>query len=219
MSLTRDLLPIIGWGFFFMKNVNFYIDGFNIYHSIDKMNNNTLKWINYKLLCQEILKDDEQINNIFYFSAYATWKQTSYLKHRVFIRALINEGINIVLGNFKKKTKYIPNIKYNYEYHEEKETDVNIAINLVRDACRNNCDKAVILSGDSDLVPAISMAKTENPKLEIVIVIPPNVKAESLKEKANYTLKLSNFKLEDFLFPKEITLKNNQKIICPIDWQ
>lgn len=96
-----------------MKNVNFYIDGFNIYHSIDKMNNNTLKWINYKLLCQEILKDDEQINNIFYFSAYATWKQTSYLKHRVFIRALINEGINIVLGNFKKKTKYIPNIIMN----------------------------------------------------------------------------------------------------------
>ena len=205
--------------FFFMKNVNFYIDGFNIYHSIDKMNNNTLKWINYKLLCQEILKDDEQINNIFYFSAYATWKQTSYLNHRVFIRALINEGINIVLGNFKKKTKYIPNIKYNYEYHEEKETDVNIAINLVRDACRNNCDKAEILSGDSDLVPAISMAKTENPKLEIVIVIPPNVKAESLKEKADYTLKLSNIKLEDFLFTKKITLKNNQKIICPIDWQ
>ena len=43
MFLTRDLLPIKGWGFYFMNKVNFYIDGFNIYHAIDKMKDNKYK--------------------------------------------------------------------------------------------------------------------------------------------------------------------------------
>lgn len=53
------------------NKVNFYIDGFNIYHAIKKMKNNKLKWINYRLLCEEILNTDDKINEILYFSAYA----------------------------------------------------------------------------------------------------------------------------------------------------
>ena len=187
-----------------MDKVNFYIGGFNIYHAIDKMKDNKLKWINYKLLCQKLLKPNEIINQIFYFSAYATWKQSSFLKHRVFVRALKTENINIILGNFKNKTKYIPNINYNYKYHEEKESDVNIAIHLVRDACRKNCYTAIILSGDSDLVPAIKMAK--------------NVQADSLKKASDFNRKLSEFPLSDFLFPKNIILDNKNIISCPSDW-
>ena len=201
-----------------MDKVNFYIDGFNIYHAIDKMKDNKLKWINYKLLCQKLLKPNEIINQIFYFSAYATWKQSSFLKHRVFVRALKTENINIILGNFKNKTKYIPNINYNYKYHEEKESDVNIAIHLVRDACRKNCDTAIILSGDSDLVPAIKMAKLENNDLKIGVIIPPNVQADSLKKASDFSRKLSEFSLSDFLFPKNIILDNKNIISCPSDW-
>ncbi|MDA1468381.1 hypothetical protein OGZ02_05885 [Brachyspira hyodysenteriae] len=54
-----------------MDKVNFYIDGFNIYHAIDRLNNNKLKWINYYDLCKSLLKDNEIINKVYYFSAYA----------------------------------------------------------------------------------------------------------------------------------------------------
>ena len=122
------------------------------------------------------------------------------------------------MGNFKEKSKYIKKFNYTYKYHEEKESDVNIAIHLVRDACRKNCNTAIILSGDSDLVPAIKMAKIENNNLKIGVVIPPNVQADSLKKASDFNIKLSEFSLSDFLFPKNIILDNKNIISCPTYW-
>ena len=209
-----------------MFKVNFYIDGFNIYHAIDRLKNNKLKWINYYDLCKSLLKNDEIINEIYYFSAYAFWKPYSQNKHYIFIQALKHFNVNVVLGNFKKKTQNL-NIKdsngniinYYYVYHEEKESDVNIAIHLVRDACNRNCDKAILLSGDSDLVPAIKMAKQENSNLKVGVVIPANVQAGSLKKVSDFNTKLSKINISSLLLPHSILLKNGKTIICPKDWQ
>ena len=201
------------------NKVNFYIDGFNIYHAIRKIKNNRLKWINYKLLCEEILNTDDEINEILYFSAYAFWRKDGQIRHEIFIRALKSQNVKVILGNFKEKSKYIKEVNYNYKYHEEKESDVNIGIHLVRDACQKNCDKAIILSGDSDFVPAIKMAKKENSNLKIGVVIPANVKASSLKNASDFSIKLSKFNLNNFLFPKTISLPNGKQIICPKEWQ
>lgn len=209
-----------------MDKVNFYIDGFNIYHAIDRLNNNKLKWINYYDLCKSLLKDNEIINKVYYFSAYAFWKPYSQNKHYVFIQALKYFNVEVVLGNFKKKSKnLIINdnngniIKYNYEYHEEKESDVNIAIYLVRDACKRNCDKAILLSGDSDLVPAIKMAKEENADLKVGVVVPPNVQASSLKNISDFDIKLLKIDISSFLLPNSIKLETGHTITCPKDWQ
>lgn len=214
-------------GFFiFMDRVNFYIDGFNIYHAIDRLNNNKLKWINYYDLCKSLLKNNESINKVYYFSAYAFWKPYSQNKHYILVQALKHFDVEVVLGNFKKKTQSlnIPDnngniIKYNYEYHEEKESDVNIAIHLVRDACNKSCDKAILLSGDSDLVPAIRMAKQENQNLKIGIVVPAYVQASSLKDASDFSVKLSKINISSMLLPQSIVLKNGNTITCPKDWQ
>ncbi|ADG71663.1 NYN domain-containing protein [Brachyspira murdochii] len=209
-----------------MDKVNFYIDGFNIYHAIDRLNNNKLKWINYYDLCKSLLKDNEIINKVYYFSAYAFWKPYSQNNHYIFIQALKYFNVEVVLGNFKKKSKnLIINdnngniIKYNYEYHEEKESDVNIAIYLVRDACKRNCDKAILLSGDSDLVPAIKMAKEENADLKVGVVVPPNVQASSLKNISDFDIKLLKIDISSFLLPNSIKLETGHTITCPKDWQ
>lgn len=83
---------------------------------------------------------------------------------------------------------------------------------------QKNCNTAIILSGDSDLVPAIKMAKIENNNLKIGVVIPPNVQADSLKKASDFNIKLSEFSLSDFLFPKNIILDNKNIISCPTDW-
>lgn len=209
-----------------MYKVNFYIDGFNIYHAIDRLNNNRFKWINYYELCKSLLKSDEVINKVYYFTAYAYWKTNSQNKHYILVEALKYFGVEVVLGNFKKKTQNlnIPDnngniIKYNYEYHEEKESDVNIAIHIVRDACNKSCDKAILLSGDSDLVPAIKMAKQENTNLKIGVVIPANVKASNLKAAADFNTKLSKINISSLLLPYSIRLNNGNIITCPKDWQ
>jgi uncharacterized LabA/DUF88 family protein len=55
---------------------------------------------------------------------------------------------------------------------EEKHTDVNIGIHMVSDAYKDVCDIFVLISGDSDLVPALKMIKMISPKKTIIVYIP-----------------------------------------------
>ena len=43
--------------------------------------------------------------------------------------------------------------------YEEKESDVNLATQIVEDAYKDNCDIIIIVSADSDMIPAIELAR------------------------------------------------------------
>jgi hypothetical protein len=64
-------------GTFFMKQVAFLIDGFNLYHSIHDIEDDTgqcLKWLNLDALCRAFIYlfgIDYQLYKIFYFTAIA----------------------------------------------------------------------------------------------------------------------------------------------------
>ena len=75
------------------------------------------------------------------------------------------------------------------------------------------------MSGDSDLVPAIRMAKQENQNLKIGIVVPAYVQASSLKDASDFSVKLSKINISSMLLPQSIVLKNGNTITCPKDWQ
>ena len=67
--------------------------------------------------------------------------------------------------------------------HEEKETDVRIATQIVADAYEKNCDIAIIVSADSDMIPAVELAKAAGQKL--FIYFPPNHHSNNLAMMAN----------------------------------
>ena len=53
------------------RKVSFYIDGFNIYHRINEYYHKTgkcYKWLNYKSLCNSLLKDKETLADIYLFT-------------------------------------------------------------------------------------------------------------------------------------------------------
>ena len=52
--------------------VNVYIDGFNLYHAINELGDDTLKWVDVRLLSENILNKYQTLNKVKYFSAYAT---------------------------------------------------------------------------------------------------------------------------------------------------
>lgn len=55
---------------------------------------------------------------------------------------------------------------------EEKRTDVNIALEMVQDAYEDRADIFVVVSGDSDLVPAIDVVKTKFPQKQVIVYVP-----------------------------------------------
>ena len=175
-----------------MARILVLIDGFNFYHRLKDYQyrfKTCVKWLNYKSLMLSYFKDETDKENVYdfkYFSAIAEHRgEDCCSRHKIYIEALKSENIDVILGKFKEKN--IPRCKCNERCtncnsiqdktkltkHEEKNTDVNIAITLVEKALLKEYDTCYILSSDSDFNTAIKRAKELYPKGKIVLVPPP----------------------------------------------
>jgi len=201
-----------------LDKVSIFIDGFNLYHAINKNHLKKYKWLNFYSLFNHFLRGTEIIENIYFFTALAYWNQGKVKRHSIYIKALMEYNVKIVKGAFRKKDKYCAICKNRTKTHEEKETDVNMAIYLLRGAFLNEYENAMILSADSDLVPVVKEIKNLFPDKEICIIIPPFRKAELLKKCANRTIKLKENHLKQHQLPLSINCKNGDVITKPIEW-
>ena len=110
---------------------------------------------------------------MYYFSAYATWKPSAYAKHRLYVKALESMEVTPIMGKFKEKQRGCLSCRARWVAHEEKETDVNIALWLINTAYKDWFDLAFVVSNDSDLAPAVRMLRAEFPHKRVRIITPP----------------------------------------------
>ncbi len=161
-----------------------YIDGFNLYHSIDDLYPphhpqrhvaDSLKWLNlWELASAFIQPSKEDLVDVFYFTALAHWLSEPKKRHEEFIRANQSCGVSAVLGHFKNKPGSCKKCGARWTSHEEKQSDVNIAAYLIHHAHLDRFDKALVLSADSDLCPAIQLIIDDLPHKKMAILVPPN---------------------------------------------
>lgn len=165
------------------KRVSVYVDGFNLYHALDDLHDDSLKWLCLRRLSESIIRGDEELRAVKYFSAFATWIPDAMLRHRAYVEALKCEGVKFIEGNFKKKFLKCKVCGAQYQTHEEKETDVNIAIHLIRDTFHDIFDRAIVISADTDMASAVAMARQLSGAKRIDVVCPPGRfnRARSLK--------------------------------------
>lgn len=196
-----------------------FIDGFNLFHALDDNRCfHKFKWLNLAKLSQCFVRSDDEIKEIFYFTAYASWSLQKVEKHKIYVRALELEGVKPVFGEFRRKDKSCPKCRKSYSTFEEKRTDVNIAIKLFQGAINDLYDTALIVSGDSDLIPAIEAVKTTFPNKKVAIVIPIGRRAEELKQVADAHMKLKVKHLESCQF-EDVIKKENLVLKRPDSWK
>lgn len=195
--------------------VSFFIDGFNLYHSIKDYAPNC-RWLDLHALCSSFLKDEEQIEKIYYFTAIS-WNPTKATKHKIYIRALRTKGVIPVYGKFKSVKKHCNLCNHEYDTHEEKRTDVNIAMGLFEDGMKDLYDKAIIISGDSDLIPPITKIQENFPDKKIGVIIPVGRKANELKDVADFSSKITKSRLLENLFPETIE-SSDCNVSAPVGW-
>lgn len=121
------------------------------------------------------------------------------------------------MGHFKAKERQCRSCGAKWIQHEEKETDVNIALWLLNRAYKDDFDEAFIVSRDSDLTPAIKMLLTEFPHKKIKIISPPN--AGHSKEMAALVGKkklasLKQIHLERSLLPATVTDPDTHLVVA-----
>ena len=131
------------------------------------------------------------------------------MRHIKYVQALEAYGVKTILGHFKEKKRRCNSCKIEFIGHEEKETDVNIAIQLLNLAHKNAFDKALIVTADSDLCPVINLVKDQFKEKEIAILVPPGryAIARELRSQIS-TRKIKQAHLERNLLPAQV--KNNK---------
>jgi uncharacterized LabA/DUF88 family protein len=189
--------------------VNVYIDGFNLYHSTLQHTHPDCRWLNLFELSRRLINPDtEEIREVYYFSALASWLPEKAKKHLLYIHALRTVGVKDILGKFSLRERKCPVCSNYYQAHEEKKTDINIAINLLGDAVADKFDTALILSGDSDLAPVTTKLRQLCPSKRIGIIIPQGQSAMNLKQSADFFKKIQTKDLKKSLLPQEMNYKD-----------
>ena len=221
------------------KRAIFYIDGLNLYYLALKLKPQ-YKWLNLKSLADEIVPDDTTVVGVKYFISTVLGKinQSSNDRQNVYFNALKTiDDIEIILGNFiisKKEAVLTTPLqaelnreKIQVKIPEEKQTDVNLAVRLIFDACNDNFDIAYVITSDTDFIGAIKTV-TEVIRKPVIIVAPRRPpKKRSPKKRSKYaalenvasgTRFINNKHLAIAQFPDKIQTEKGAIIKRPPLW-
>lgn len=199
-----------------------YIDGLNLYYGALK--NTTWKWLNLEKYFS-LLRNTDSILAIKYF----TGKAKSSADQGTYLAALAQTQVQVFLGSFKNRllTCRVQGCTYRgsrrFSYPEEKKTDVNIGIHLVNDAHRDRYDLAVMITGDSDIIPALEMVKQEYPSKKLICYVPDYFGYRGIGNDLQATLSsrcriLPNNLFKHAQFPLEISDNRGGWIRKPVGW-
>lgn len=201
-----------------------YVDGFNFYYGA--VRGTPYKWLDIEK-CFLKLRPGDDIRRIWYFTALVDGIKGT--RQQTYLRALATRPlVQVMLGKFKLKqvkcgvtlcTYPGPRI---FDMPEEKRTDVNIALQLLDDANHNRADQFIIVSGDSDLVPALEMVKAQWPTKRLVVYVPSRHPlrgaAVELRNAADKHKTFPQVLLKFCQFPAELSDGRCGVIHKPVEW-
>lgn len=167
------------------------------------------------------MKPNQELLAVKYFSA----RQSNPVKHQnqsAFFQAnKENPKFQLILGTFLKKPHTCYSCGHTTYTYEEKETDVRIATQIVADAYEKNCEVAIVVSADSDMIPAVELAKGVDSK--VFIYFPPNQYSSNLASMGSgKSIQLIRYesRFKQCLLPDSVTLSASGYVLnIPQKWK
>ena len=225
----------------------FYIDGFNFYYLRTK-NQPQFKWLNLKALADIIVPNGTVVDAVKYYTASVSGKIDPDAPRRqqaLFSALSTVPEIQIFKGRFLFTEKWAglvhpaqampPGYVWSLPYPEvvkvkkaeEKGSDVNLGVHLVRDAFMNAFDVAYVLTNDTDLVEPIRIVTKEVGK-PVCVVAPCRpgltgrrstpVPAPSLKQVSSFVHYIDDSELRRSQFPDNINRIGKKPVSKPATW-
>jgi len=170
-----------------------YIDGYNLYYG--RIRGTPYKWLDVVTLFDHLLHEQDphaELSSVRYFSApalgrFATHGDASVLAQQDYIRALQQvhrARFSTVMGkhSYDRHGTSLPHFEPGRPFDrthrvkvwklEEKQTDVNLALSLYREASTGRYHQVVVCSNDSDVAPALAAIRADFKDLAIGVVMP-----------------------------------------------
>ena len=165
------------------------------------------------------MKEGQELQNVFYFTASPLNNEKRDRQDLLFSANRINPKFKIIKGKFLEK-----NVTYGnqtFKTYEEKQTDVNIAVEMIRNVVKQKCDISILVSADSDLLPPINLIRELSPEHKIFVYFPPKRYSRELELNADARINLARYesRFEKCILPEEITLPNGYVAKKPEHWK
>ena len=210
------------WGVL-VQRVIAYIDGFNLYFGLKSKGWRRYYWLNPRLLIENLLKPGQQFVGLKYFTARITNNPGDPDKHKrqnTFLEAIESlPDTQVFYGHYLPKRQTCFQCGATWNAHEEKMTDVNIAVELLKDAYDDAFDTAMVVSADSDLSPPVEAVRSRFPDKRVVIACPPNRQSKRLESVAHAYFRIGRKKFQDSQFPDEFAKPDGFVLKRPPTWR
>jgi hypothetical protein len=181
------------------SNVALYVDGFNFYYGVtnhfrpgrDKRGYSLsgLCWTDFRALVERhYLQPGETVTHIRYFTAPVTAavettnRPGEQNRYEIWMKAVRSiAGLEVISG-FHKPHGAGPG--ESAKSRDEKQTDVNLAVELLLDGLAGRYDRAIVLSGDTDEIPSVVAAAYRLPKpRRVLALLPPSQNLDDWKKR------------------------------------
>jgi uncharacterized LabA/DUF88 family protein len=205
-----------------------YIDGLNLYYRA--VRGSPHKWLDIASMSQAVLPASCTVARINYYTAHVSGRldPQAPARQNAYLRALSTlPNVAIHFGKFLVSEKWSGFVTPPQDYRpqpkvalvwktEEKGSDVNLGVHLVRDAFKGAFEHAAVLTNDTDLCGAVEIV-TQEVGLPVTLLTPMAKPATSLARLATHVRHIQPY-LGPCQLPNPVIGKNGKQIAKPVTW-
>ncbi len=206
------------------QRVCFYIDGYNFYYGLKQKNWKEFYWLDMVKFCTSLIKPIHSVVSVNYFSAPPLHHVSKLKRQRRFFDANEHNPLfNLFLSKHKPSNKTCNNCGNTIYDSEEKQTDVKIATEMLTSCANEICDLSVLVTGDTDLIPALKALKKIDDNHKVMIFFPPKRTTHIMKSQVDgwkdLGLPFYRTKFIDGLFDDSVDTGGGNAIMIPAKWK
>jgi hypothetical protein len=134
------------------------------------------------------------------------------------LRALHPGSLTVIKGQFQEKQRTCRACGAEWVSYEEKQTDVNIAVHLVADVAAKRSDSYMLMTADTDILPAVRMAWSADPSANIFAHFPPHRGSNAIRRMMPSSRRTTVQRIREALLPLVVRAANGSTFHCPAKW-
>ncbi len=181
-----------------------YIDGFNLYFGLRESGLRRFLWLDLNRFAHSLVRADQRLVTTKYFTARIPGPEDKRKRQLAYLEALgaiDPKMLAIIAGKYQREPVLCPYCCAQYSSSKEKMTDVNIAVEVLKDGMRDRYDTAILISGDSDQRPTIDAIHELWPDKRVVVAFPPSRYSAALDRAADASFVIGEARFRQNQFP------------------
>jgi hypothetical protein len=186
------------------QRVRVYVDGFNLYYGLHQKYGRKYLWLDLRSLAASFLRTCQVLTGVEYFTARRRRAVLSQANQATYLGALKARGVKVIEGRFQEKSLECNSCGATWTSYEEKESDVSFCVRLLEDAVARKFDVALLITADSDMMPAVKAVRRLRPEAKLVALFPPARYSDDLKRAVHAHFRIGEARLRQAQMPDTV---------------